>query len=296
MGVALVYDDGYDLRLGPHVFPSQKYRLVRDKLLPADFTRPAPATDDDMLLVHDPAWIEKLRQCELTPEELLRLEIPWSPATREAFWLCTGGTIEAARLALTSGIAFNIGGGFHHAFADHGEGFCAVNDIAVAIRRLQREALITRAMVVDCDVHHGNGTAAIFGGDRSVFTISLHQYNNYPAEKPPSTIDVNLRDGTGDDEYLARLRGALEFSLSGFAPELIVYVAGADPYEHDQLGGLALTMNGLRERDATVFGAARRRGISVAVVLAGGYARDVDDTVAIHCATVAAARDTLGNT
>ncbi len=295
--VKLVYHDGYDLQLGAHVFPSQKYRLVRDSLSPAEFTRPAPATDDDMLLAHDAAWIEKLRRCELTSNELLRLEIPWSPATRDAFWLCTGGTIKAARLAIKSGgIAFNIGGGFHHAFADHGEGFCAVNDIAVAIRRLQRDELITRAMVVDCDVHHGNGTAAIFAGDRSVFTISLHQYNNYPAEKPPSTIDVNLRDGTRDDEYIARLRGALEFSLGGFAPELMMYVAGGDPYEHDQLGGLALTMRGLRERDATVFNAAHRRGVPVAVVLAGGYARDVADTVAIHCATVAAARDTLGNT
>ena len=184
-----------------------------------------------------------------------------------------------------SRIGFNIGGGFHHAFPGHGEGFCAIHDVAVAIRALQHSKIIERAMVVDCDVHHGNGTAAIFAGDRTVLTVSLHQFNNYPSEKPASTIDVHLRDGTGDEEYLERLRGALDLAL-GFSPHLMVYVAGADPYREDQLGGLSLTLEGLKRRDRMVFETALQRNVPVAVTLAGGYARDTSDTVAIHCNTV----------
>ena len=211
----------------------------------------------------------------------------------EAFCLAAGGTTLAARLALQEGVAFNVGGGFHHAFAGHGEGFCAINDIAVAIRVMQREGKIERAMVVDCDVHDGNGTAAIFAHDPSVFTISIHQFHNYPAVKPPSTVDVHLPDGVSNDEYLDRLAKAYLFPLDGFRPQLVVYVAGADPYREDQLGGLLLTMDGLKRRDRLVMDAALSQGASVAVVLAGGYARKVEDTVTIHCNTAKAAKEAL---
>jgi acetoin utilization deacetylase AcuC-like enzyme len=294
----LVYHPGYDLNLGEHVFPSQKYRLIRNQLLdegfadPRDFVEPQPASDEEILRVHEPGWVDRLKTGTLSVEELLKLEIPYSKQMVEAFWLATGGTILAARNALHDRIGFNISGGFHHAFPGHGEGFCAIHDVAIAVRALQHEALIERAFIVDCDVHHGNGTAAVFAGDRSVLTLSLHQFNNYPSEKPASTIDVHLRDGTGDDEYLDRLRGALGVALS-FAPHLIFYLAGADPYREDQLGGLSLTMDGLKQRDKTVFEASLAQKIPVAVVLAGGYARRTEDTVRIHCNTVKMAQDVL---
>lgn len=294
----LVYHPGYDLKLGAHVFPSRKYRLIHDQLLdegtaaPWDFVEPQAVADEDVLRVHDAGWVQRLKTGTMTASELVRLEIPYSPEMVNGFWLSAGGTILAARQALSGRIGFNIGGGFHHAFRAHGEGFCAIHDVAIAIRKLQHEKAIERAMVVDCDVHHGNGTAAIFAGDNSVLTLSLHQWNNYPAEKPPSTIDVHLRDGTGDEEYLERLRGALEVAL-GFEPQLIVYVAGADPYAEDQLGGLNLTMEGLQRRDRLVFETALQKNVPLAVTLAGGYARDTADTVTIHCNTVKQARDAL---
>jgi acetoin utilization deacetylase AcuC-like enzyme len=182
----------------------------------------------------------------------MQLEVPYSRELVEAFWLAAGGSMLAARLALEQGIGFNIGGGFHHAFAGHGEGFCAINDIAVAIRAMQREGRIQRAMVVDCDVHHGNGTAGIFAGDASVFTLSIHQFNNYPSEKPPSSLDIHLPDGVGDEEYLHRLGNGYRAAMTMFHPELLIYVAGADPYCEDQLGGLSLSLEGLRERDRLV--------------------------------------------
>src|SRR5215467_12779101 len=272
----LIYHEGYDLNLGEHVFPSQKFRWIRDALIrdglarAEDFVRPEPATDDDMLLAHDEGWIRRLRTGTLTYQEILRLEIPYSGRMVEAFWLGAGGTILAARLALAEGIGFNLNGGFHHGFADHGEGFCAINDIAVAIRRLQRDGAIRRAMVVDCDVHHGNGTAAIFAGDPSVFTLSIHQYNNYPSEKPLSSLDIHLADGIGDAEYLHRLGNGYRAALTMFKPELVIYVAGADPYLEDQLGGLSLTFDGLKERDRLVIWTALTHRIPVAIVLAGG--------------------------
>jgi acetoin utilization deacetylase AcuC-like enzyme len=283
----LIYHDDYDLNLGAHVFPSQKYRLIRDRLAAEghDFLAPEPATDDDLLLVHGRGWITRLTQGTLHEAELMRLEIPWSQKMADAFCLAAGGTTLAARCALRDGSAFNIGGGFHHAFPNHGEGFCAIHDVAVAIRKLQQEQLIERALVVDVDVHQGNGTAAIFSNDDSVFTLSIHQFNNYPQFKPPSDIDVNLEDGVGDEEYLQRLDQAVEKALGRFDPQLLMYVAGADPYKEDQLGGLALTIDGLMERDRLVFGIARHRKIPVCVTLAGGYARRVEDTVAIHANT-----------
>jgi acetoin utilization deacetylase AcuC-like enzyme len=283
----LIYHDGYDLNLGAHVFPSQKYRLIRDRLANEglDFLTPEPATDEDLMRVHGRGWITRLKQGMLHEGELQRLEIPWSQQMADAFCLSAGGTTLAARCALRDQAAFNIGGGFHHAFPNHGEGFCAIHDVAVAIRKLQHEHLIERVLVVDVDVHQGNGTAAIFAGDESVFTLSIHQFHNYPQFKPPSDIDVHLEDGVGDEEYLHRLDQAVEKALSNFDPQLLMYVAGADPYKEDQLGGLALTIDGLMERDRLVFSLASHAKIPVCVTLAGGYARNVEDTVTIQSNT-----------
>lgn len=293
----LIYHDRYDLNLGVHVFPSQKYRLVRDRLLadglvtPEDFLEPARATDSDFLRVHSQEYLYKLKTGSLTREEILRLEVPYSKELMEACWLAAGGSILAGQRALEDGWAVNIGGGFHHAYPDHGEGFCVIHDVAVAIRRLQFDSAIERAMVVDTDVHQGNGTAAIFRGDGTVFTLSIHQENNYPYPKPPSTIDINLPDRIGDDDYLAILEKHLDRAFHEFSPQILFYVAGADPYCEDQLGGLAMTMKGLARRDALVFDYARRNKVPVAITLAGGYARRVADTVQIHVQTILAARD-----
>ena len=293
----LIYDDRYDLNLGAHVFPSQKYRLVKEALLregvaeAADFLSPAPAEDDDVLRVHSREWVRKLTTGKLSPTELMRLEIPWSREMVEACWLAAGGSILAGQRALADGFAANLAGGLHHAYPEHGEGFCAIHDVAVAIRRLQFDRAIATAMVVDTDVHQGNGTAAIFGGDPGVFTLSIHQENNYPVPKPPSNIDIHLPDGTGDEDYLARLEKHLVQALEEFHPDVIYYIGGADPYREDQLGGLSLTIEGLARRDALVFEHAHRRRVPVAATLAGGYARDTKDTVRIHVNTILAARD-----
>ena len=321
----LVYSDDYYLPIGAHVFPAEKYRRIHDRLLETgvadaeDFVTPQLASDQDVLQVHTPAYVQKLKTGMLSAREELEMEVPYSPELVRAFWLAAGGSILAADYALQNHIAFNIGGGFHHAFPDHGEGFCMIHDVAVAIRRMQRDDRITRAMTVDCDVHQGNGTAAIFAGVRvptgplpstsastlspampakvrdahagDVFTISLHQENNYPMWKPPSSIDVDLPDGIGDDDYLAWLDNALSSGLRHFDPELICYIAGADPYREDQLGGLSLTIEGLKRRDELVFRVARARNIPVMVTFAGGYAERVEDTVTIHCNTVIAAKE-----
>jgi len=295
----LVYSERYDLHLGDHVFPSKKYQWLHDRLVrtkfaaPESFVEPEPAADEDILLVHEAQWVDKLRHGTLTYQDILTLEMPYSEELVEAFWLAAGGTLMAARQALAGGVGFNIGGGFHHAFPGHGEGFCAINDMAVAIRRLQKDGAIQRAMVVDCDVHHGNGTAAIFAGDPSVFTLSIHQFNNYPTEKPPSSLDIHLADGIGDAEYLQRLGNGYRAALSLFKPELMVYVAGADPYLEDQLGGLSLTFDGLMERDRLVIWTALTHHVPVAIVLAGGYALNVEDTITIHANTAAVAQDVL---
>jgi acetoin utilization deacetylase AcuC-like enzyme len=295
----LVYHDGYDLNFGQHVFPTQKYRLIRRRLLdslvagPEDFLTPEPASGEQLRLVHTEEWVRKLETGTLTYHDLLKLEIPYSRKMVDAFFLAAGGTLLAARKALEAGVGFNIGGGFHHAFPGHGEGFCAVHDVGVAVRVLQREGLIGKALIVDLDVHHGNGTAAVFAGDASVFTLSIHQQNNYPSEKPPSTMDVHLPDGLADREYLEHLRGTLEPAIAGYRPDLLFYVAGADPFYDDQLGGLGLTKEGMLERDRMVFTLALRRRIPVCVTLAGGYARQVEDTVELHTNTVLAALETL---
>jgi acetoin utilization deacetylase AcuC-like enzyme len=296
----LIYDHRYDLNLGDHVFPSQKYRLVYEALLQSgiadssDFLSPAPATDEDVLQVHTPGYVRKLKTDSLSRAELQQLEIPYSYELIEACWLAAGGSILAAQRALQDGWSANIGGGFHHACPDHGEGFCVLHDVAIAIRRLQSDVAIERAMVVDTDVHHGNGTATIFAGDDAVFTLSIHQLHNYPFIKPPSTMDINLPDGVEDDDYLAILEEHLQKAFSTFSPQIIFYVAGADPYREDQLGGLALTMAGLARRDALVMEYARKHKCPLVITLAGGYARRVEDTVAIHVGTILAARNAAG--
>ncbi|HUI42963.1 MAG TPA: histone deacetylase [Terriglobia bacterium] len=291
----IVYSDLYDLNLGDHVFPSVKYKLTKEKLLrdgaarPEDFVEPVPATDADVALVHESGYLRKLQTGTLTFADILRLEIPYSPELIRAVWLAAGGSILAARLALADRAAVTLGGGFHHSFPGHGEGFCVIHDVAIAIRRLQKDGAIRTAMTVDCDVHQGNGTAAIFAGDPGVFTFSIHQEHNYPYPKPPSSLDVNLEDGTADDEYLAALDDGLRQSFAALKPDLVFYLAGADPYREDQLGGLKLSLGGLEHRDRLVFEHARIQGVPVAVALAGGYARHLGDTVRIHAATVRAA-------
>lgn len=295
----LVYHERYDLNLGAHIFPAQKYRLIRQQLLQRgiasedDFLAPEPAARDHLLLVHTEEWITKLERGRLSYQEILKLEIPYSRRVVEGAFLAAGGTLLAARLALAGGAGFNIGGGFHHAFPNHGEGFCAVHDVAVAVRALQKEGLVRKALIVDVDVHHGNGTAEIFGADPDVFTLSIHHFNNYPAVKPPSTIDIHLEDGAGDAEYLSRLQPACEAAVLGFRPEILFYVAGVDPYEDDQLGGLSLSKEGLYQRDRLVFSLALRKHVPVVVTLAGGYARTASDTVDLHVQTVVALNECM---
>src|SRR6202521_2479388 len=223
----LVYHDRYDLNLGAHVFPSQKFRLIHELLLheniavPQDFLRPEAASDEDILRVHTAEWVRKLKTGVLTASDVMKLEVPYSPELVEAVWLAAGGSILAAQSALRDGFGSNLGGGFHHAYPGHGEGFCAIHDVAVAIRTLQARKKIVRAMVVDTDVHHGNGTAAIFGKDNSVFTLSIHQVNNYPAHKPHSSLDLNMADRADDDEYLSVLIPAVQKALDEFRPDIL---------------------------------------------------------------------------
>ncbi len=295
----IIYSDGYDLNLGDHIFPSVKFRRAKEELIkdeicdPGDFEEPQPARDEEVALVHTQEYIRKLKKGKLSLEEILRMEVPYSREGVDAVWLCVGGTIQACRRALSDRVAVNLGGGFHHAFPEHGEGFCILHDVAVGIRVLQKEGLIQTAMTVDCDVHQGNGTAEIFHADPNVFTLSIHQLNNYPAIKPPSNLDINLEDGVEDEEYLDELAHGLKKSLAQFKPDLIVYLAGADPYQYDQLGGLKLTLHGLFRRDHLVFQTAKEAHIPVAVTLAGGYAYRLEDTVRIHTNTVKAAREVL---
>ena len=321
----LIYSDKYLLPIGEHVFPAQKYGLIYKRLLAtgiaekSDFLEPEPAQDADVLRVHTSEYVTKLQTGTLSAKEELQLEVPFSYELVDAFWLSAGGSILAAQRAMKEKVSFNIGGGFHHAFPNHGEGFCMIHDVAIAIRRLQRDKQIVKAMTVDCDVHHGNGTAYIFASQKDqssehlpswskstigsqptmdsnestadVFTISLHQENNYPMWKPPSSIDVNLPDKCGDAEYLSWLDNALSSGLRRFQPELICYIAGADPYREDQLGGLNLSIEGLKKRDELLFTVAKSRNIPVMVTYAGGYATNTDDTVTIHCNTVLAAKE-----
>jgi acetoin utilization deacetylase AcuC-like enzyme len=306
---SFVYSPRYHIDLGTHVFPTIKYRLLHDLLVARhlaaseDFVEPEPASWEDLASVHTAEYLDKVRHGTLSEDEQTQLEVRWSPAVVEGFRLMAGGTKLAAHLALaspsaaerpggerpsslrTQGVGIHLGGGFHHACEDHGEGFCLFNDVAVAIRLLRRGRRISRAAVVDCDVHHGNGTACIFVGDRSVFTFSIDQAQNYPAFKPRGSLDIHLPDYADDESYLRHLAGALPRVFAS-APDIVFYLAGADPYERDQLGGLSLTKEGLRRRDRMVLKAARDLAVPVVITLAGGYAHRVEDTVEIHAATV----------
>ncbi len=295
----LFFHPGFTVDLGPHVFPAQKYRLVRDRLLETgladhgDLVAPLPADDGDVLRVHSAEYVRKVRTGAFSVVEARTLEVPWSESLVKGIWLATGAAIEAGRRALTERCAVVIGGGFHHAFPDHGEGFCLVNDVAVAVRALQARGDVARVGVIDLDVHHGNGVAAILGGDARCCVCSIHQEHNYPADKPASHVDVGLPDGTGDAAYLAAMDAVLD-AMQRFSPDLCFYLAGADPYENDRLGGLCLTMDGLRQRDRRVFTMLRERGIPVVVLLAGGYAERPADTVTIHANTIAEAAAVYG--
>jgi len=277
-----------------HVFPIRKFELVRDRLLregtlrPQQIVEPLPALITDVLLVHTEDYVTRLRSGTLSPREIRRLGLPWSKALVRRSFLAAGGTINAARFALEDRIGSNLAGGTHHAFPDRGEGFCVLNDVAIAIRVLQRDGLIRRAAIIDCDVHQGNGTATIFEDDESVFTFSMHGAKNYPLFKARSTLDVELPDETTDDRYLEILQEHLP-QVFNHSPEMIFYLGGADPYHGDKLGRLALTIKGLRERDRTVLAECKRRGVAVATVMSGGYAANISDTVEIHCNTIRAA-------
>jgi len=292
----LVYSPDYHfVTLGDHVFPMLKYEAVYRELRARggfEFLEPEPATWADLALVHTAEFLRKIRTNTLTAMEIRRLELPWSMRVMEQLRLMTGGTLAAARAAIEpscGGVAGNIGGGFHHAFDDHGEGFCLFNDVALAIRLLQRDGRIERAAVIDCDAHHGNGTAAFFQRDDRVFTFSMHAEHNYPAFKPRGSLDIGLESGVGDREYLDRLRDALPHVLAS-KPEIAFYVAGGDVHHEDQIGGLGLTTAGARERDRLVLASCRGAGVPVVVVLAGGYPRSLDTLVQIHCATFEEAR------
>ena len=309
----VVYSARYQIEIGPHVFPTRKYSIVHAVLLEdgviqtSDCVEPTAASWTDLALVHTSEYLSKMRDGTMSPEDTAQLELPWSLEMVEGFRLMTGGTIRAALIAygLKAGsaksevgpappdfrlptsdfrVVCHIGGGLHHAFPNHGEGFCPFNDVAVAARVLQAQG-VERIAIVDLDVHHGNGTAFTFESDPRVFTFSMHQQHNYPMWKPRGSLDVGLADGTHDAAFLRELDRALP-AVMAHAPQCVFYLAGADPYEDDQLGGLRLTMEGLRERDRLVIGTVRAAGVPLVVTLAGGYARHVEDTVAIHVATI----------
>ena len=290
--LSLVYSPDYTPEWPGHVFPVEKYRLVHERLLSEgiaaerDFLRPGPAPDALLGLVHSESYLRRLERLSETPSlGYLEFEVPVSPRVLNAFKVATSGSVLAAREALARGAAVNLGGGFHHAFADRGEGSCLLNDIAVAVLALRSEGAARRVAIIDCDLHQGNGTAKIFQGDPDVFTFSIHQEDLYPV-KQQSDWDIGLEDFAGDDEYLPRLADAVPKILDAHRPELAIYVAGADPFEEDQLGGLGLTRDGLRRRDRLVFNAALELNVPLVVTLAGGYARRLDDTVQIHATTV----------
>jgi acetoin utilization deacetylase AcuC-like enzyme len=279
-----------------HRFPVAKYAMLRDAVIasglvaPEHVHEPARAAVDDVLLVHTERYLRALLDGTLTDAEQRRIGFPWSESLVERSFRAVGGTCEAAAAALELGVTMNLAGGTHHAFPDHGEGFCVLNDVAVAIRALQRNGRIHRAAIIDLDVHQGNGTHAIFDADSSVFTFSMHGGRNYPFHKVAGSLDIELPDGTGDETYLAALADALPRVLSAAAPDLVIYLAGSDAHEGDRLGRLCLTFDGLARRDVMVLDACREVGIPVAITIAGGYGRRIEDSVAVHLNTVRIAR------
>ena len=295
------YAPGYFVDIGDaHVFPMVKFPRVHAQLIeegtlsPEDVVAPAPVREEDILLAHTRDYWTRLAAGQLTPRELRRLGLPWSEGLVMRARLAAQGTLNAARHALAEGVAGNLAGGTHHAFPDHGEGFCVLNDIAIAVRVLQREGDVGRVALIDCDVHQGNANAVIFAGESDVFTFSMHGRNNYPLRKPPGSLDLELPDGMTDAAYLEILREYVPRILAAFRPDLVFYLAGVDPYVHDRFGRLALTLEGLRRRDEFVLRTCRQAGIPVTITLSGGYARDRQDTVEAHCNTYRAAREVFG--
>lgn len=288
-GLSLWSSSRYTIPLpAGHRFPIEKYALLRDAVLAegGSVTEPPPATVEDLVLAHTVGYVSRVTEGRLTSEELRRIGFPWSPHLVERSYRAVGGTMAAAGAALDRGIAMNLAGGTHHAFPDHGEGFCVFNDVAVAILALRRDGRIRRAAVIDLDVHQGNGTNAIFAGDDLVFTFSMHGARNFPFHKVPGSLDIELEDGTGDERYLEILGDALPDVIHRARPDLVVYLAGADPHEGDRLGRLRLTFDGLSRRDALVLSACRDVGLPVAIVIAGGYGKDIRETVQVHLQTV----------
>lgn len=275
-----------------HRFPIAKYALLRDTVAssgivaPDHLHEPARASVDALRLVHTERYVDAVVHGTLTDAEQRRIGLPWSESLVERSFRAVGGTTEAATAALDRGVTMNLAGGTHHAFPDHGEGFCVFNDAAVAIRTLQRDGRIRSAAIVDLDVHQGNGTHAIFADDASVFTFSMHGGRNYPYHKVPGSLDIELPDGTGDDDYLSALADALPRVLAASSPDLVIYLAGADAHEGDRLGRLRLTFDGLARRDVLVLDACRDVGIPVAITIAGGYGRNIEDSVRVHLNTV----------
>jgi acetoin utilization deacetylase AcuC-like enzyme len=282
-----------------HRFPIAKYTLLRDAVLAegvvtlAALHDPERAPLEDVRRVHEAAYIARLVTGSMPAAEQRALGFPWSAGLVERSFRAAGGTLEAAQYALDAGIAMNLAGGTHHAFVTHGEGFCVLNDVAIAVRALRAQGRIHRAAVIDLDVHQGNGTHAIFAGDDATFTFSMHGRRNYPFRKVPGTLDVELEDGTGDTEYLEKLATALPRVLAEARPDLVLYLAGADPHEGDTLGRLRLTFDGLMRRDALVLEAARAIGVPVAIAIAGGYGANIHDTVRVHVNTARVARSFL---
>ena len=297
----LYYSDTFVLPLShQHRFPISKYRLLRDRIEASDLLRrcelviPPGATDEELRLVHTDRYIDAMRNGDLTELEQRRIGFPWSPEMDERSRRSTGATIAAAKVALEVGIAVNLAGGTHHSFPDHGQGYCVFNDCWVAARMLQREAQISRALFVDLDVHQGNGTAAVAAGDDSLFTFSMHCSKNFPFNKTDGDLDVALPPETGDDQYLEELEGALADIEQRFTPDIVFFLAGADPYVGDRLGQLSLTKDGLGKRDRMVFEHFSSRGVPISMAMAGGYAPKIDDIVDIHFATISAAADHFG--
>jgi len=274
-----------------HVFPIRKFELVRDKLLaegtvrPDEIFEPDPASIEDVLLVHTEDYVSRLCNGTLTTKEIRRLGLPWSESLVRRSFFAVGGTLAATQAALSEGYSSNLAGGTHHSFPDRGEGFCVLNDVAIAVRTMRARRLIRRAAIVDCDVHQGNGTATIFSGDPETFTFSVHGANNYPLFKAKSALDVELPDGTSDDEYLECLAHHLP-AVFAQDPDIVFYLAGADPYAGDKLGRLALSIDGLRARDEFVLRECYERELPVVTVMSGGYGKDINDTIEIHCNTI----------
>jgi acetoin utilization deacetylase AcuC-like enzyme len=288
-GVKVFYSDHFVLPLPEeHRFPMVKYSMLRERVAkagvcgPGEMRVPRPVSDAEILRSHEECYLQRVVDGTLTEKEMRRIGFPWSERMVERSRRASGGTLGACLAALEEGFAANLAGGTHHAFADRGEGYCVFNDSAIAARAVQAEGLVERVVVVDTDVHQGNGTAAILSGDPSVFTFSIHGARNFPFRKEESDLDVALPDGADDGEYLDALEGALEKALDRSGAQLAIYLAGADPYEDDRLGRLRVSKEGLAERDRLVLESCRGRGIPVAVTMAGGYSREVDDTVDIH--------------